>query len=172
MKKLSPFPPPSTSSGLRGEPPLSERREAGKRTGTASSPPRAQSSQARAGTQAALTAPLLCERKQPLSTTSCPGGFSSFPFGAGWPLQPRPCSAQVRKCTEGRIPHRKAEETAVYTRGRPAAIPAARLMVGGGPDRELLPGEGTAVSATALIASPSCALPRSARGWLVFEDLG
>lgn len=50
----------------------------------------------------ALTAPLLCLRKQPLSATSCPRGFSSFPFRACWSSQPRPCPTQVREHREGR----------------------------------------------------------------------
>lgn len=39
----------------------------------------------------ALTAaPLLCQRKQPFSATSCPRGFGSFPFRACWPSSPAP----------------------------------------------------------------------------------
>lgn len=63
-------------------------------------PPRAHSDRQKVGP--ALTTPLLCQRKQPLSATSCPRGFSSFPFRARWPSQPRPCPTQVREYREGR----------------------------------------------------------------------
>ena len=74
----------------------------GRERGTLSSPWLPEPTADRQETGPALPAPLLCQRKQPLSATSCPRGFSSFPFRACWPSQPRPCPTQVRECREGR----------------------------------------------------------------------
>lgn len=76
----------------------------GRERGTLSSPWLPEPTADRQETGPALSAPLLYQRKQPLSATSCPRGFSSFPFRACWPSQPRPCPTQVRECREGRGP--------------------------------------------------------------------
>lgn len=83
-------------------------------------------------------------------------------------MQPRPCSVQVRKCIEGRIPHRKAEETAVYTRGTPSSNSTS--VVGGGQTEKcyLMKGQ--------LFPQPLSSLhldypSETGRVRLVFEDL-
>lgn len=49
----------------------------------------------------ALTAPLLCQRKQPLSATSCPRGFSSFPSRACRPSCPAPAPHRSESAERG-----------------------------------------------------------------------